>query len=339
MLEDFFNFVEEEPRDLLGPAHQRLLMYCLSQVQRSRLEKQRDFLEHRMKSWLIFECSWRENSQLVTEIDFPDHIRGALLEDRTVDDEIKRRMLKSLEFQSNISPTIIALTPTWLLREDISTTLKIALLWTRGSNNTITDDVLKAMEKALDHYDEFVRHAAIHALRITSKIPHAKVKQLLKDDSWEIRRAAVQITLHELIIDEEIVEALIAVLRNEHEKPDVRAAIIQTLEQKQHRPHTEKVHDAIATCRDDPEVSQHIPVVYEISNKSTLSSIPRNIYSNSQQVSPNDPKIIESKANDRGDLNRNQVLGTKFRNSAQAFIRTLSDTSTEFPNNLCPSWL
>ncbi|KAB8300835.1 hypothetical protein EYC80_002763 [Monilinia laxa] len=85
-LEDFFKFVEEEPRDLLGPTHQQLLI-------------------------------WREKSQLVTEIDFPDQIRGALLEDRTVDDEIKRRILESLALQSNISPAIIALTTTWLLRE------------------------------------------------------------------------------------------------------------------------------------------------------------------------------------------------------------------------------
>lgn len=330
VLEDFFNCVEEEPRDLLGPSHQRLLIHCLSQIQQSRLAKQRGFLENSMKSWLIFECSWREKSQLVTEIDFPDHIRGAILEDRTVDDKVKQRILESFAFQSNISPAIIALTPTWLLREDISSALKIALLWTWGPRDTIPGDVHKAMEKSLDHYDEWVRHATIHALRTISNIPHAKVNQLLKDNSWEVKRAVIQVIGDELNISEEIIKELIAVLGNKDEEPAVRAAIIQILDQEQNRPHTKSVHDAIKTCLDDhPEVSQHIPVTYESSNASALTNIQRSF----------DPKIVESKASDPSDLNRNQVVNTIPRYLAQAFNGSLNDTSPEFLNSLYPSWL
>ncbi|KAK3175390.1 hypothetical protein K4F52_010306, partial [Lecanicillium sp. MT-2017a] len=49
---DFFDAIEEEPLDLLGPTHQRLVMHCLSEVTWLPI---RSSLEAILAQWLLFE--------------------------------------------------------------------------------------------------------------------------------------------------------------------------------------------------------------------------------------------------------------------------------------------
>ncbi|KAK4107017.1 hypothetical protein N656DRAFT_772883 [Canariomyces notabilis] len=62
---DVFQTIEEEPRDLLGPTHQRLVMHCLSEVERkeSAFTKLRAKLENQLEQWLLFECDFTKNSR------------------------------------------------------------------------------------------------------------------------------------------------------------------------------------------------------------------------------------------------------------------------------------
>lgn len=58
---DFFSTIENEPRDLLGPGHQRLVMHCLSEVVPSletpKLTELREDREARLKQWLFLNCN------------------------------------------------------------------------------------------------------------------------------------------------------------------------------------------------------------------------------------------------------------------------------------------
>ncbi|CZR49588.1 uncharacterized protein FPRO_15946 [Fusarium proliferatum ET1] len=66
--------IEEEPLDLLGPSHQRLIMHCLSEIPRSETEPQpyRARLEKTLSDWLLFECDLKESTSLAIEAEFPD---------------------------------------------------------------------------------------------------------------------------------------------------------------------------------------------------------------------------------------------------------------------------
>ncbi|KAI1129789.1 ARM repeat-containing protein [Nemania abortiva] len=71
----FFEAIEKSPIDLIGPAHQRLVMHCLSETYSPELPKNRPSLEKRLSQWLLFELKLTGRSGLVLESEFPD---GAL---------------------------------------------------------------------------------------------------------------------------------------------------------------------------------------------------------------------------------------------------------------------
>ncbi|KAG4259309.1 hypothetical protein FPRO03_12985 [Fusarium proliferatum] len=66
--------IEEEPLDLIGPSHQRLIMHCLSEIPRSETEPQsyRARLEKILSDWLLFECDLKKSASLAIEAEFPD---------------------------------------------------------------------------------------------------------------------------------------------------------------------------------------------------------------------------------------------------------------------------
>lgn len=83
----FFYTIEGQPRDLLGPVHQRLVMHCLSEVgpfqEAVNFNWLRRNLEAQLKKWLLFECNVtfknQEKPHLPTEMEFPDSILQAVL--------------------------------------------------------------------------------------------------------------------------------------------------------------------------------------------------------------------------------------------------------------------
>lgn len=73
----FLKVIEEEPRDLLGPAHQRLVMHCLSEVVSSGglgFSTYEKHLEEVLARWLFIECEVRGKPLLAAEPEFPEKI-------------------------------------------------------------------------------------------------------------------------------------------------------------------------------------------------------------------------------------------------------------------------
>ncbi|KAK1244162.1 hypothetical protein MKX08_002300 [Trichoderma sp. CBMAI-0020] len=71
----FLKKIEEQPRDLFGPAHQRLVMHCLSEVvssEGSDFSTYREHLEDILAQWLSIECSCATQSCLAAEPEFPE---------------------------------------------------------------------------------------------------------------------------------------------------------------------------------------------------------------------------------------------------------------------------
>ncbi|QLI73503.1 uncharacterized protein G6M90_00g094850 [Metarhizium brunneum] len=85
--QQFIDMVEEEPLDLLGPTHQRLVMPCLSEIS-SDLQGRticntsmfdfrdtRKRLEERLGNWLIFGLDYTGDTDLVFEAETPVRVR------------------------------------------------------------------------------------------------------------------------------------------------------------------------------------------------------------------------------------------------------------------------
>ncbi|KAK5631514.1 hypothetical protein RRF57_007228 [Xylaria bambusicola] len=78
-LSDFFEAIEQDPLDLLGPTHQRLIMHCLSEVGSSTELPIRSRLEAKLSQWLLFECDLTGFSSLARESECPDQaLRAAM---------------------------------------------------------------------------------------------------------------------------------------------------------------------------------------------------------------------------------------------------------------------
>jgi hypothetical protein len=83
-------FLEEmqcHSQDLLGPAHQRLFMHCLSEVpllgpfegNNTSLQKYRGRMELGCLQWSLYEHNFLEEMHLCGETEFPEHLVSKML--------------------------------------------------------------------------------------------------------------------------------------------------------------------------------------------------------------------------------------------------------------------
>lgn len=103
----FFQEIEKEPRDLLGPTHQRLVMHCLSEVERkeSNFMELRAKLENQLEQWLLFECYFTGSSHLALEMECPQQVLVNVLKQASVD--ARPVLLESLSRRTTVSSNIM----------------------------------------------------------------------------------------------------------------------------------------------------------------------------------------------------------------------------------------
>lgn len=123
--QDFITAIEREPRDLLGPTHERLIMHCLSEI--SSYLPMRVALEQRLSQWLLFECEFNHTASLAIEVEFP---AGAL--EKVVLDWPRHA--------------------------------QIPIMWSLSKRIFVPEAVVMAIVARLDDSDWYVRYAAVKAL-------------------------------------------------------------------------------------------------------------------------------------------------------------------------------
>ncbi|KAG4269290.1 hypothetical protein FPRO04_12067 [Fusarium proliferatum] len=103
--------IEEEPLDLLGPSHQRLIMHCLSEIPRPETEppSYRARLEKTLSDWLLFECDFKESASLAIEAEFPDSsLQIALQQGQTKTKCIILRSIRKQALSQELLGTIMS---------------------------------------------------------------------------------------------------------------------------------------------------------------------------------------------------------------------------------------
>ncbi|KAH7113146.1 hypothetical protein B0J13DRAFT_574779 [Dactylonectria estremocensis] len=179
--------IEDEPLDLLGPTHQRLVMHCLSEV--SDELPIRTNLEQRLSKWLLFECEFSQSAHLASEVEFPEQALNTALLEETAD--IRRTILQSLAKRATIPPNTIGRAASWL--EDENASVRPAAVHTLSRRSDLPEETLKAVAARLEDEDSDVREAAVEALRERSDLPEDMLKAVaarLKDKEPRIRWAA-----------------------------------------------------------------------------------------------------------------------------------------------------
>ncbi|KAK4233069.1 armadillo-type protein [Achaetomium macrosporum] len=225
--EGFFAAIEDKPRDLLGPTHQRLIMHCLSEV--SPKMPLRRSLEETLKQWLLFECDFIKQACLASEVEFPEH---ALFDALQEESNVKITILRWLQWRPTIPSRIVNLTPSWL-GDGESTDLKRAAMDILRAQSSLSDQILTAVVARVEDQDWEVRRAAVDVLRAQSSLSDpilTAVVACLEDQDKHIRRAAVNALGVQSSLSDPILTG-VAVYLEDQDRDDwkVRQAVVDIL--------------------------------------------------------------------------------------------------------------
>ncbi|EJP61155.1 peptidase C14 [Beauveria bassiana ARSEF 2860] len=202
---DFIDTIEEEPLDILGPTHQRLVMHCLSEMSSNLATRQA--LEERLARWLLFECKFNESAWLASEAEFPEAaLRSALLHE---------------------SSDVAA------LLGDKNSNVRMAAIETLGGRAILPDGMLTAVAARLEDEDSNVRRAAVKALGRRVMLPDVILTAVvvrLEDEYGIVRRAAVEALDGHATLFDGMLTAVAA--RLEDEDRYVRIAAVETLRKR-----------------------------------------------------------------------------------------------------------
>ncbi|KAJ5782324.1 hypothetical protein N7457_004098 [Penicillium paradoxum] len=259
----FFDTIEKDPRDLLGPVYQQLIMNCLSDAPRSqklakftRLEIE---LEDQLSQWLWFECNYMGSSRLAGRLEFPEQVIEDSLQKSP--DDMRIRILHSLCSRPKVSQRIIRLAASWL-GDNVSTEFILGVVYfLRDCPGDLPDDILPTLTGLLKDPDSRVIEGAVDALErlpaLTEEIlrnftelltrPEPSVPEiggnalkrqaalpegilqtlteLLKHQGWGVPHIAAQILQRQAALPEKIRQSLTELLRGPIKNISISAAI------------------------------------------------------------------------------------------------------------------
>ncbi|KAF1950992.1 hypothetical protein CC80DRAFT_425498 [Byssothecium circinans] len=175
----FFEAIEQEPRDLLGPTHQRLVMHCLSEVERKEVTftELRMKLEKQLEEWLLFECNWRKDCQLAREIECPEQVLVDVL--KQASEDARLILLECLDSRAAVPFSVINVAIPWLEDSD-SKRLCIAILRIlRHQHKPMQDSMLQGIVSRLDDEDGDVQQAAIEALQSQANLTEKGLQSII----------------------------------------------------------------------------------------------------------------------------------------------------------------
>ncbi|KID80780.1 nacht nucleoside triphosphatase, partial [Metarhizium brunneum ARSEF 3297] len=253
----FFRTIEQEPFDLLGPTHQRLVMHCLSEVS-NELQIRKDLLA-RLTQWVLLEAHLTRANfcTIPSEPECPEEVILAALE--FVPDERGKRILRAVNKRLS-DTTIIALIA--LLRDERETkggaiaalksqshlsdqaiTSLLALLEHENeevqfaaaevlrNRSNLSDTTITSLSVLLEHEQENVRFSAAHVLQGQSHLPGQAITSLLAilehGKGWKLPYAAALVLHNQSNLSDTTIASLLALL--EHEKGGVRFAAAHAL--------------------------------------------------------------------------------------------------------------
>ncbi|GAE00197.1 conserved hypothetical protein [Paecilomyces variotii No. 5] len=220
----FLQELEAEPRDLLGPVHQRLLMHCLSEVipdQEGALNCRAKIEEH-LSQWLQFECDYLQSIWLGRESECPDHLLEGLLHRPQ---GVKREVLGDLRTRQNMSARLLETLAQLLKDNDWKVRYEAAAAL--GQQSALPTAILETLAQLLKDNNSIVRYEAAAALGQQSVLPTVILEtlaQLLKDNNWKVRYKATATLGQQSTLPIAILETLAQLLKDNNWKVRYEAA-------------------------------------------------------------------------------------------------------------------
>lgn len=215
----FFKVLEQEPIDLLGPAHQRLIIHCLSEIT-TTFPGQMAF-QKRLAQWLLFESKSaladKRTPLLVREIEFPDEALKIALLDKT--SGTQAQILESLVHRNLAAPGLVPLLKCFLV--DWREKVRFSAIRVLKKDDNLPHEVLDALVTRLEDKYEFIQEQAAEALAAQATLPRKTVGAILSrldHESTHVRLSAFKALCNHESFDDIITAVLerITKSRNVH---------------------------------------------------------------------------------------------------------------------------
>lgn len=192
----FFEAMETGPVDLLGPAHQRLVMHCLSEAV-ALPEKTRANREARLRQWVLFEHVFMGSS-------FQSFASDPELPERVFFDAFST--LRSMELLKSV----------------------------QYSGGLLSNNILSTLVELLEEEDRDIRHSAVDVLMNEPELSDPAMAALMRlinnqDEDISRRVNVVRALGSKFILLEEEITALVRLLNNQDEDIYVRRSVARAL--------------------------------------------------------------------------------------------------------------
>ncbi|KAK7428296.1 hypothetical protein QQZ08_005193 [Neonectria magnoliae] len=211
---NFFKAIEKEPRDLLGPTHQRLVMHCLSEV--STDMTLREPLERKLMEWLLFECTFQQTAYLARDMEFPEQALHDAL--REGSDDARTYILWVLKRRPTIPPSVNELALSWLTYDTSSQLKKEVCILLQSSRKDLTSDALGVVVQQLDDKNSGILEQALKVLQKQSSLPDEflpGVVQQLHNTERYITKLALEVLKKQSSLPDETLAIIVQQLEDE----------------------------------------------------------------------------------------------------------------------------
>ncbi|KDN69043.1 hypothetical protein CSUB01_12295 [Colletotrichum sublineola] len=217
----FFQEIETEPIDLLGPSHQRLVMPCLSEAV-SLPNWVRVNREERLLQWVLFECDFTKSSTFTREPELPEKVlQGALTASAS-----RQPVCDSLSYSGRLlSEATMAALVELLKHEDGDIRNSVARIL--GNLSTLSKTTMNSLVELLKHKDGRVRRSATEALGKQSTLSETTTNalvELLKNEDSNVRHSAAEALRKQPTLFETTMAALVELFENENRSVRYSAA-------------------------------------------------------------------------------------------------------------------
>ncbi|CAG1994183.1 unnamed protein product [Fusarium graminearum] len=207
----FFEEIEKEPADLLGPTHQRLVMHCLSEAT-SLPDEIRGSRERRLAEWVLFEIDYTGSSTLVRESELPDRVLCDVL---SISGK-KKVVLGALGSSERVFSHSITTALTQLLK-DKDSDVRYYAAEAIGNQSILSDTTVATLMELLKDEDSDIRSSAARAIgkqSILLDTTVAALVELLKDEDSSVRSSAARAIGNQSILSDTIVAALVELFKD-----------------------------------------------------------------------------------------------------------------------------
>ena len=299
-LRRFFDTIEDEPRDLLGPTHLQIFMHCFSEVPHSNRGKYSKHLQMKVdgwcKQWSLFEYKLYKQMNLCCETEFPDHVLKEMLQ--TQADDVREAILVAIK-QRRLLPSGLSESITAFLGDDTAKYLKKSAIATLGRQSSLPGRTLEILASQLGHdCDPSVREPAASALGNQSSLPKRILEILvsqLEHGSPSVRIFASYALSRQSFLLKRILEILVSQLG--HADPSVRRSAVSALGNQSPLP--EWILEALVFQLEDTDPLVSVSAGHVLGQQ---SSLPENVLDTLvSQLKHDDPLVRESACSALGE--------------------------------------